>query len=96
MIRSAAIMVDERALRGLEKDKLTELLVPAIDGLPAHHRLQFLNLSTHDTPKNYADQIHKIYSTNAFRTPVDKDPEFHSTFVERKWQVKHGIQLDKL
>ena len=84
MARSAAVMVDDRALRALATNELTELLVLAVQTLPSHHRLQFLNLSTHEGANSYADQVYKIFTTNAYRTSVDGGSDFHSTFVESK------------
>ncbi len=84
MTRTAAVMVGDRALRSLATSELTELLAFAVQTLPSHHRLQFLNLSTHDGANNYTDQVYKIFTTNAYRTSVDSGPDFHSTFVESK------------
>ncbi|KAH8888483.1 hypothetical protein GQ53DRAFT_691442 [Thozetella sp. PMI_491] len=82
MARTPAVMVDGRALAGLAPSELADLLVPAIEPLPPQHQAQFLNLSTHDRAANYTDKVHKIYSTNAYKTWIKRDVDFHSTFVE--------------
>ncbi|TLD16173.1 uncharacterized protein PgNI_00220 [Pyricularia grisea] len=80
--RTPAVMVDGRALTGLAPHDLARLLVPAVGGLPGHHLAQFLDLSTHDAASDHMDKVHKIYSTNAYRTSIRHGVEFHSTFVE--------------
>lgn len=80
--RTPAVMVDGRALTGLAPRDLAQLLVPAVGGLPKHHLAQFLDLSTHDAAKDHTDKVHKIYSTNAYRTSIRRGVDFHSTFVE--------------
>ncbi len=48
MDQSPAVMTDGRALDGLTKGEAAELLSDAIELLPAHHRDDFLQLSTHN------------------------------------------------
>ncbi|KAM7202988.1 SET domain containing protein [Naviculisporaceae sp. PSN 640] len=50
MARTPAVMVDDRAFRGLRKDDLALLLAQAILALPDLHRDRFMNLSSsHDS-----------------------------------------------
>ncbi|KAK3314188.1 hypothetical protein B0H66DRAFT_483401 [Apodospora peruviana] len=99
MARTPALMVDDRAFRGLRKDDLSVLLAQAIVALPDQHRQRFLNLSSShgesDSPTSQLDLVYKIFTTNAFRTPVkvklleetsqdlkDSVIDFQSTFTE--------------
>ncbi|KAK5654278.1 hypothetical protein OQA88_7454 [Cercophora sp. LCS_1] len=89
MAATPAVMVDDGAFRGLRKDDLATLLAQAIIGLPTVHSTRFLNLSgSTGAEESQLDLIHKIFSTNAFRTPVvgadeaGKETDYHSTFTE--------------
>ncbi|KAK4209093.1 SET domain-containing protein 5 [Rhypophila decipiens] len=78
MARTPAVMVDDRAFRGLRRDDLALLLAQAILALPEPHVGRFLNLSSsHDaadasgsTSQSQMDLIYKIFTTNAFKTTV--------------------------
>ncbi|KAK0648101.1 hypothetical protein B0T16DRAFT_325814 [Cercophora newfieldiana] len=102
MAATPAVMVDDKAFRGLRKEDLAMLLGQAIVSLPAEHSGRFLNLSADaraaDEGQGQLDLVWKIFSTNAFRTPVvgigagveggekiegwEKEMDFQSTFVE--------------
>jgi len=69
MTRTPAVMVDDKAFRGLRKDDQAILLVQAIVGLPEEHRNRFLNLSSSqdavqasaESGKARMDMIYKIF-----------------------------------
>jgi len=71
MAATPAVMVDDKAFRGLRRDDLAMLLGQAIVSLPEQHSGKFLNLSGHfSDEETQLDRVYKIFSTNAFRTPV--------------------------
>ncbi|KAK0624315.1 hypothetical protein B0T14DRAFT_602675 [Immersiella caudata] len=74
MAATPAVMVDDKAFRGLRKGDLAMLLGQAIVQLPAEHSGRFMNLSADaragDEGEGQLDRVWKIFSTNAFRTPV--------------------------
>lgn len=83
MAHRPAVMVDGRAYPGMSKENLADLLARAVEPLPTVHRDRFLNLSTHDGANSYTDLVHKIFTTNTFRTSVnDGESDFYSTFTE--------------
>jgi hypothetical protein len=103
MRATPAVMVDDKAFRGLRKDDLAMLLAQAIVGLPGKHSGRFMNLSAdaHSQDEGTGGElgrVWKIFSTNAFRTPVvgmgvgvdgvekvegwEREMDFQSSFVE--------------
>ncbi|KAK3690208.1 hypothetical protein B0T22DRAFT_380016 [Podospora appendiculata] len=76
MARTPAVMVDDRAFKGLRRDDLALLLGQAILALPDAHRSRFLNLSiAHDEAaseggKTGMELIYNIFTNNAFKTTV--------------------------
>jgi len=71
MATTAAVMVDDKAFRGLRRDDLAVLLGQAIVALPKDHSGRFLNLSGSESPEEtQLDRVYKIFTTNAFRTPI--------------------------
>lgn len=85
MSRTPAIIVDGRALEGLDKSRMSELVALAIEDLPTQHRHRFLNLSTHANVDSYADKAYQIFAINRYRTWLGNSRwEFHSVFTESK------------
>lgn len=94
MAATPAVMVDDKAFRGLRREDLAILLGQAIVALPGEHRARFLNLSGSAVEETQLEKVYKIFSTNAFRTTVfgvglgvdgkegDKETDFQSTFTE--------------
>ncbi|KAK3385261.1 hypothetical protein B0H63DRAFT_472625 [Podospora didyma] len=96
MLATPAVMVDDRAFTGLRKEDLAILLAQAVVNLPKTHRARFLNLSgSVDDEGSQLDSIHKIFTTNAFKTTIKTvetnlagvavpagEIDFHSTFTE--------------
>ncbi|ORY60828.1 uncharacterized protein BCR38DRAFT_487889 [Pseudomassariella vexata] len=85
MARTPALMVDSRALEGLDQVYVAELMGGAVEQLPREHRGRFLNLSTHDDVrlKGFNERVHWIFSINRFRTGLgDGGAGFHSAFTE--------------
>lgn len=71
MAATAAVMVDDKAFRGLRRDDLAVLLGQAIVSLPKDHSGRFLNLSgSEGAGETQLDRVYKIFTTNAFRTPI--------------------------
>ncbi|KAK3320249.1 hypothetical protein B0T19DRAFT_434152 [Cercophora scortea] len=78
MARTPAVMVDDRAFKGLRKEDLALLLGQAILALPDAHRKRFLNLSiAHDEAVTGGgsltagmELIYNIFTNNAFKTTV--------------------------
>ncbi|KAK1763503.1 hypothetical protein QBC33DRAFT_459372 [Phialemonium atrogriseum] len=92
MAHRPAVMVDGRAYPGMSKENLADLLARAVEPLPPVHRDRFLNLSTHDGANGYTDLVHKIFTTNTFRTSVnDGESDFYSTFTEVS-RLNHDCQ----
>lgn len=83
MTRTPAVMVDGKAYASMNKRRLADLLAHAVGSLPSTHMGHFLNLSTHDPVQDDMDRAFRIFTTNAFRTPVgDAKLDLHSTFTE--------------
>lgn len=90
MVRTPAVMVDERALGILDHDHLIDLLGAAVGNLPAAHRAEVLSLSTENgrpSAGTHGEHTYRILATNAFRTPVDDGGrDFHSVFTSGRCQ----------
>lgn len=104
MRATPAVMVDDKAFRGLRKDDLAMLLAQAVVGMPEEHTGRFMNLSADAHSQEGGGvggemgRVWKIFSTNAFRTPVvgmgvgidggekvegwEREMDFQSSFVE--------------
>jgi len=83
MSSTPAIIVDGKVFEGLGDQDLAKLISSAVEALPSIHRGRFLNLSTHDAVDDPANRAHRIFTTNAFRTPVGRGKlDLHSTFTE--------------
>ncbi|KAK3936815.1 hypothetical protein QBC46DRAFT_418037 [Diplogelasinospora grovesii] len=77
MAKTPAIMVDDRAFKGLRQNDLSIILYQAAQLLPTTHRERFLNLTTG------TDGRIKYSQRTRFRTPVaDGDGDFQSCFTE--------------
>ncbi|CAK7203582.1 hypothetical protein SEUCBS139899_006319 [Sporothrix eucalyptigena] len=92
--RTPAIMIDGAAVDGLSVPIFAIMLNDSASRLPAEHRAQFFNLSTHyghDENKDEND-AYKIFATNAFRTGIaDGEPDMHSVFRDVS-RINHGCQ----
>ncbi len=83
MSRTPAVVVNTKAINGLERGHLADLLRNGIESLSEEHRRHYLNLSTHDSAGTYEERIYKIFKTNSFRTGThDGESDFHSTFTK--------------
>lgn len=80
--RTPAVLVDDQGFEELAKGRVQKLLVQAIEGLPLHHRTQYLNLTTHADVESHDEKVYQIFAKNNFRTRVTSTTEFYATFVD--------------
>lgn len=85
--RTPAVLVDDGAFRGLDKGRLTQVLVPAIEGLPAQHQSEYLKLSTHEEIHEHDEKIYHVFAKNNYRTRIANTTDFHATFIDGQYPL---------
>lgn len=82
LARPPAVLVDDHGFENLAKGRVQSLLVQAIEQLPPHHRMQYLNLTTHAGVESHEEKVYQIFAKNNFRTRVTSTTDFYATFVD--------------
>lgn len=85
LARTPAVLVDDDAFRGLDQGRLTQVLVPAIEMLPAKHQSEYLKLTTHQETHGHDEKIYNIFAKNNYRTRIANSTDFHATFIDGQY-----------
>lgn len=82
--RTPSILVDDYGFKDLGNERLEELLVQAVRGLPQQHQAQYLNLSSHGEVESHEERVYQVFANNNYRIKVHNQitAEFHGTFID--------------